>query len=177
MNIKVDTDYTGNPDDYVREHIATDAEKLVDISRLLTTPATTITVYNLNQHTRETGMLLVLKQTDGHLYGGTEPLDRVWRMIGNTIPADGRSSHEQFSNEIKAINQMYKQQNEMCRCEECKNPKTETTTDSAVRQEFGDLDNPTIIGMTGNTPPGVTVTQRFGNVNGGTIIGYDGSTN
>ena len=48
---------------------------------------------------------------------------------------------------------------------------------SAVRQEFGDLEKPTIIGMTGNTPPGVTITQRFGNVNGGTIIGYDGSTN
>ncbi len=41
--------------------------------------------------------LQLIKQTDGHLFGGTEPLDRVWRMIGNTIPEDGRSSHEQFS--------------------------------------------------------------------------------
>src|SRR5690625_954380 len=62
MGIKIDTDYTGNPDHYVREHIANDAEKLVDISRLLTRPATTITVYNLRseEHTSEL-------QSRGHL--------------------------------------------------------------------------------------------------------------
>lgn len=162
MGIKIDTDYTGNPDHYVREHIATDAEKLVDISRLLTTPAIAIGVYDLGDHTRETGMLLVFRQDDGRLFGGTEPFARVWRLIGNAMLRPGRSQQDK----TKAIVQMTKYE-------------PATRGGNPVNQEFGDLDNATVIGMTaGSTPPpGVTVTQRFGNVNGGTIIGYDGSTN
>ena len=160
--MKINTDFTGNPDDYVRQHITPDATNLRDVSRLLTTPDTTMNVYELGDHTRETGMLLVVRQDDGRLFGGTEPFVRVWRMIGNAILRPERSQQDQ----TKAIVQMTKYE-------------PATRGGNPVTQEFGDLDGATIIGMTaGSTPPtGVTVKQRFGNVTGGTIIGYDGSTN
>ena len=149
--MKIDTEYTGNPDDYVRANITSDAEKLDDVSWLLTTHASTIGVYDLGDHTTETGMLLVVRQDDGRLFGGAEPFKRVWRMIGNAILRPGRSQQDQ----TKAIVQMTKYE-----------PDTHNT--NPVHQEFGDLENATVIGMTaGSTPPtGVT---------GGTIIGYDGS--
>lgn len=160
MGIKIDTDYTGNADDYVRANITSGAEKLDDVSWLLTTPAIAIGVYDLGDHTRETGMLLVVRQDDGHLFGGTEPFARVWRLIGNAMLRPGRSQEDQ----TKAVVQMTKYE-----------PATRSA--NSVYQEFGDLENPTIIGMTteNTPPPGVTITQRFGNVTGGTIIGYDGS--
>src|SRR5690625_3301431 len=108
--MKLTTDFTGNPDGYARQHIPPDATKLDDVSRLLTTADTTMNVYELGDHTLETGMLLVLKHWDERLLGGSEHFSRVWHRIGNTIPEDGRSTHEQFAKEIKAINQMYKHQ-------------------------------------------------------------------
>lgn len=158
--MKIDTEYTGNPDDYVHDQIDPDAEKLDDVSWLLTTHASTIGVYDLGDHTTETGMLLVVRQDDGRLFGGTEPFVRVWRMIGNAMLRPGRSQQDKN----KAIVQMTKYE-------------PSTRGGNPVNQEFGDLENPTIIGMTteNTPPPGVTITQRFGNVTGGTIIGYDGS--
>ena len=167
MGIKIDTSIDGDLDEYVYTHVTAEhgvtATKLESVSRLLTTPAITIGVYDLGQDTRTTGMLLVVKHddTDGCVWGGSEPFTRVWRMVDHAIRCNGRSGREG----IAAMRQLIEADSRVPR------------PDRMVRQEFGDLDGGTIIGMTaGSTPPpGVTVTQRFGNVTGGTIIGYDGS--
>lgn len=161
MNINIDTDYTGDPDAYVHTHVNHDTTKLEAVSYLLTTPETTVNVYDIVEQTGPPGMFLVVKQFDGRFTGEMEPYSRVWRMIGNALLHHGHSQQDQ----TKAIVQMTKY-------------APETHDGSPVKQEFGDLENATVIGMTaGSTPPiGVTVTQRVGKMTGGTIIGYDGST-